>query len=31
MKPGQTLADVLAYRAPFYEKCADLVIDCDPG
>ena len=31
MKPGQTLADVMAYRAPFYEKCADLVIDCDPG
>lgn len=31
MKPGQTLADVLAYRAPFYEKCADLVINCDPG
>lgn len=29
MKPGQTLADVLAYRAPFYERCADLVIHCD--
>jgi len=29
MKPGQTLADVLAYRAPFYEKCADVVINCD--
>lgn len=28
MKPGQTLADVLAYRAPLYEKYADLVIDC---
>ena len=28
MKPGQTLADVLAYRAPFYEKCADLIIEC---
>ena len=28
MKPGQTLADVLAYRAPFYEKCADIIIDC---
>ena len=31
MKPGQTLADVMAYRTPFYEKCADLVIHCDPG
>ena len=30
MKPGQTLADVLAYRIPFYEKCADLIIDCKP-
>ena len=30
MKPGQTLADVLAYRAPFYESCADIVIDCKP-
>ena len=28
MKPGQTLADVLAYRAPFYEACADIVIHC---
>lgn len=28
MRPGQTLADVLAYRAPFYERCADLIIDC---
>ena len=28
MKPGQTLADVLAYRAPFYEKCADIVVNC---
>ena len=31
MKPGQTLADVLNYRTPFYEKCADLIIDCTPG
>lgn len=31
MKPGQTLADVLSYRAPFYEGCADLVIDCGRG
>lgn len=31
MKPGQTLADVLAYRAPFYEKCADIVVDCPTG
>ena len=31
MKPGQTLADVMAYRTPVYEKCADLVINCDPG
>ena len=28
MRPGQTLADVLAYRAPLYEKYADLVVDC---
>lgn len=28
MKPGQTLADVLAYRAPLYEQYADLIIDC---
>lgn len=28
MKPGQTLADVMAYRAPFYEKCADVIVDC---
>ena len=25
MKPGQTLADVMAYRAPLYERYADLV------
>ena len=28
MQPGQTLADVMAYRAPLYEKYADLIIDC---
>jgi shikimate kinase len=31
MKPGQTLADIMAYRAPFYEKCADIVISCANG
>ena len=31
MKPGQTLADVMAYRAPLYDKYADLVIDCGGG
>ena len=31
MKPGQTLADVMAYRTPFYEKCADVVVNCEPG
>lgn len=31
MKPGQTLADVMAYRAPLYEKYADLIIDCSGG
>lgn len=31
MEPGQTLADVLAVRAPLYEKYADLVIDCGGG
>jgi len=30
MKPGQTLAEVMAYRIPFYEKCADLIINCNP-
>lgn len=28
MRPGQTLADVLAYRAPLYEQYADLIVDC---
>ena len=31
MQPGQTLADVMAYRAPLYDKYADLVIDCGSG
>lgn len=28
-KPGTTLADLYAERAPLYEKYADVVIDCD--
>ena len=31
MEPGQTLADVMAYRDPLYRKYADLVVDCPPG
>lgn len=31
MEPGQTLADVLAYRDPLYRKYADLIVDCPPG
>ena len=31
MEPGQTLADVMAARAPLYDKNADLVVDCPPG
>ena len=31
MQPGQTLADVMAYRAPLYDKYADVVIDCHDG
>ena len=31
MEPGQTLADVLAYRDPLYRKYAHLVLDCPPG
>lgn len=31
MELGQTLADVMAYRAPLYDKYADLVIDCGHG
>ncbi len=31
MEPGQTLADVMAMRAPLYDKYADLIIDCPAG
>ena len=31
MRPGETLADILACRAPLYDKYADLVIDCGGG
>lgn len=31
MEPAQTLSDILAYRAPLYDKYADLVIDCGGG
>ena len=31
MQPGQTLADVMAYRAPLYERYADLTVDILPG
>jgi len=31
MQPGQTLADVMAYRAPIYEAYADLIVDCPAG
>lgn len=31
MEPGQTLADVMAYREPLYNKYADLVVPCPPG
>ena len=31
MEPGQTLADVMAYRAPLYEAHADLTVDVLPG
>ena len=31
MGPGQTLADVMAVRAPLYERYADLVFDCPGG
>ena len=31
MEPGQTLADVLAYRDPLYRKYADLVVSCPSG
>ena len=31
MEPGETLADVMAYRAPLYERWADAVVDVQPG
>ena len=31
MEPGQTLADVLAYRDPLYRKYANLIVDCPEG
>lgn len=31
MEPGQTLADVMAFREPLYRKYADLVVGCPPG
>jgi len=31
MEPGQTLADVMAFREPLYRKYADLTVDCPPG
>ena len=31
MGPGQTLADVLAFRDPLYRRYAELVVDCPPG
>ena len=31
MEPGQTLADVMAFRAPLYERYADLIVDVRPG
>ncbi len=31
MEPGQTLADVMAYRAPLYDKYADITVDCPAG
>ena len=31
MEPGQTLADVMAYRDPLYRKYAGLIVDCPPG
>lgn len=29
LAPGQTVEDLYAYRAPFYEKYADLTVDSD--
>lgn len=31
MEPGQTLADVMAFRDPLYRKYAGLIIDCPHG
>lgn len=31
MRPGETLADIMAYRAPLYERWADEILDCPPG
>ena len=31
MEPGQTLSDVMAHRAPLYERYADLIVDCPEG
>ena len=31
MEPGQTLADVMAFREPLYRKYADLTVDCPAG
>ena len=31
MEPGQTLADVLAFRDPLYRRYAELVVDCPAG
>lgn len=31
MRPGETLKDVMAFRAPLYEKYADIVVDCPAG
>lgn len=28
-KRGETLAELLAERAPLYEKYADITVDCD--
>ncbi len=31
MNPGESLADVMAFRTPLYEKYADLTVDILPG
>lgn len=31
MRPGETLADVMAFRAPLYEMWADEIVDVVPG